>query len=103
MAMRLVLMLEAHQLHYFQFEGDNSPLLPAPNLGKIDHLNNEQLPPVALKYCRTDGAAQLLPTQLQHTIEEQKEGRQVPVNTDSWFDDADNPGGAEGELPDNFA
>ena len=59
--MRLVLMLEAHSLHYFQAKNDKSPLIQPPNLGKIDHLDGEQLPLPTLNYCRLDGAAQLMP------------------------------------------
>ena len=64
MAMRLVLMIEAHRLHPYQQDEPTQYVSP-PNLGKIDHLNFSELPPTSLSYIRNEAAEGILPAQMQ--------------------------------------
>ena len=54
MALRLVLSLEGHKIHPYQFDDGKCRYLSPPNLGKIDHLNFDRLPEVTMEYLRNE-------------------------------------------------
>ena len=71
MALRLILMIEAHRLHPYQRKDDISMHVTPPNLGKIDHLNVDILPEVALEYLKaSDLEVEVLPESMTDNMQQ---------------------------------